>query len=84
MRQISILVDSVVDLLHQMIHERLQGHVHRKDSLCRLRTHATKCTGRVSRGWIQLGQEEPSLRPSSITYNESREREPVRDQILRF
>lgn len=71
-----------MNLLHEMVHERLQRHVIGKDGLCRLSTNTAVCSGRVGGGGVQLGEQETSLRPACVADNETWERETVRDQIL--
>ena len=58
-----------MNILHKMVHECLQGNIISED---RLRCHAASVTtGRVSGGWVQLGQKETCLRSASIADNET-------------
>ena len=54
-----------------MIHEGLKGDVIGEDGLSRLGDTTIGSRG-VSRGRVQLREQEPCLRSTGITYDESR------------
>ena len=78
---IKLLTSTADRQLHQMIHKRLQANIVGKDRLCRLaHTTIALCSMRCRR--IELGQQETRLRTTSVTDNETRQREAVLDEIL--
>lgn len=70
------------NLLHEMVHKGLQRHVVSEDGLRRLSTDTAVRSGGVCSGGVQLREQETSLRSASVTDNEARQRETVRDEIL--
>lgn len=65
-----------------MIHESLQGYIVCEDCLGSCSSHTTVGASGMRGRWVKLRQQETSLRATSVTNNESRERETVGDQVL--
>lgn len=65
-----------------MLHKSLQRDVVRKDSL-RVLSEAAVGARRVSRRWIQLGEQETCLRAPGVAHNKSRQGKSVLNQFLR-
>lgn len=69
------------NLLHQMIHEGLQGDIVCEDGL---RCHAPAVTSSgMCGGRVELGQKETCLRTTSIANNETRQWETIGNEFLR-
>jgi hypothetical protein len=71
-----------LNLLHQVVHEGLQRHVVCENSLSGRGSYTTIWTSGVCSRWVELGQEESSLRTTSITNNKARKRKAIGDEIL--
>lgn len=66
-----------------MLYKCLERHIIREDSLSSLR-HTAVGAGSVSCGRVKLGKKETSLRSTCIANDESRERESVLNEFLKF
>ena len=71
-----------MNLLHEVVHERLQRYIVGKNGLSCLRADATIGTSSVGGRRVQLGQQETCLGTTSIAHNESGKREAVGNKIL--
>jgi hypothetical protein len=71
------------NLLHQMVHKCLEGHVVCEDCLSSRGSYTTVRASRVCGRWVELGQQESSLRATCITNDEPRERESISNEILK-
>lgn len=70
------------NLLHQMVHEGLQGDIVCEDGL-RCHTPAVTSSG-VCGGRVELGQKETCLRTTSIANNETRQWEAISNEFLQY
>lgn len=69
-------------ILHQMVHKGLQGDIVGENRLSCCGSYTAVRAGGVSCRWVELRQQKSSLRPASVTDDESRKRESIRDKVL--
>jgi hypothetical protein len=70
------------NLLHQVVHEGLQRYVVCENCLSSGGSYTTIWASGVCSRWVELGQEESSLRTTGIANNKSRKRKAVSEEIL--
>ena len=71
-----------MDLLHEVVHECLQGNIISENGLCVRCSNTAIAASCVGCRWVELRQQESSLGSTSITNDESRQWEAVGDEFL--